>query len=65
MKKQGSIHRREFLKHVPLVVAGAAAFPAIIRGSALGLDGTVPPSDRIVMAGIGYGMLGGSPSNTP
>jgi len=60
MKKQGSIHRREFLKHVPLAVAGAAAFPAIVRGSALGLDGTVPPSDRIVMAGIGYGMQGGS-----
>jgi predicted dehydrogenase len=55
------MRRRDFLKKVPLAMAGAAAFPSIVRGSALGLNGTVPPSDRIVMAGIGFGMQG--PSN--
>jgi len=53
--------RREFLKKAPLALAGAAAFPAIVKASALGLGGAVPPSDRIVMAGIGFGMQG--PSN--
>jgi predicted dehydrogenase len=55
------MNRREFLKKAPLAVAGAAAFPSIIRASALGLNGAVPASDRIVMAGIGFGMQG--PSN--
>src|SRR5512147_650878 len=50
--------RREFLKKAPLAVAGAAAFPTIVRASALGRGGAVPPSDRIVMAGIGFGMQG-------
>jgi len=61
MKKRSIMRRRDFLKKVPLAVAGAAAFPSILRGSALGLNGAVPPSDRIVMAGIGFGMQG--PSN--
>jgi predicted dehydrogenase len=59
MTKRRSIHRRDFLKRVPLAVVGAAAFPTIVRASALGLNGAVPPSDRIAMAGIGYGMQGG------
>ncbi len=53
--------RREFLKTAPLVLAGAAAFPTIVKASVLGRGGAVPPSDRIVMAGIGFGMQG--PSN--
>ncbi|MGD0781693.1 MAG: Gfo/Idh/MocA family oxidoreductase [Candidatus Aminicenantales bacterium] len=61
MKERSIMRRRDFLKKVPLAMAGAAAFPSIVRGSALGLNGTVPPSDRIVMAGIGFGMQG--PSN--
>jgi len=51
--------RRHFLKTV--AVAGGAAvagFPAIVKASALGKDGAVAPSDRIVMAGIGFGMMG-------
>jgi predicted dehydrogenase len=54
--------RRQFLKTV--AVAGGAAvagFPTIVKASALGRDGAVAPSDRIVMAGIGFGMQG--PSN--
>ncbi len=52
--------RREFLKGATL--AGAAVvtsgFPTIVRASALGRGGAVPPSERIVMAGIGFGMQG-------
>jgi predicted dehydrogenase len=55
------IRRRDFLKMIPAAAAGAAVFPAIVRGSVLGLNGAVPPSDKIVMAGIGFGMQG--PSN--
>ena len=39
--------------------AGAAiAVPTIIPSSALGLDGAVPPSERIVVGGIGIGRRG-------
>jgi predicted dehydrogenase len=50
--------RRDFLKRAPLAIAGAAAFPTIVKASVLGRGGAVPPSDRIVMAGIGFGMQG-------
>jgi hypothetical protein len=56
MKK---MDRRHFLKTV--AVAGGAAvagFPTIVKASALGKDGAVAASDRIVMAGIGFGMQG-------
>ena len=61
MNKQRRYGRREFLKTAPLALAGAAAFPSIVKASALGRAGAVAPSDRIVMAGIGFGMQG--PSN--
>ena len=53
--------RREFLKKAPIAAVGIAGFPTIVKASALGLGGAVPPSDKIVMAGIGFGMQG--PSN--
>jgi predicted dehydrogenase len=56
--------RRDFLKTVPMAVAGAAAFPTIVRASALGRNGALAPSDRIVMAGVGFGMQGGSNMRT-
>jgi predicted dehydrogenase len=59
MDNKRSFCRRDFLKKAPLALVGTAAFPTIIKASALGLENTVPPSDRIVMAGIGYGMQGG------
>jgi predicted dehydrogenase len=58
MKKQRFMQRREFLARVPAAVAGAVAFPTIIRASALGMNGAVPASDRVVMAGVGFGMQG-------
>jgi predicted dehydrogenase len=59
MENKRSFCRRDFLKKAPLALVGTAAFPTFIKASALGLENTVPPSDRIVMAGIGYGMQGG------
>ncbi|MCX6572147.1 MAG: Gfo/Idh/MocA family oxidoreductase [Candidatus Aminicenantes bacterium] len=53
------MNRRHFLKTV--AVAGGAAvtgFPTIIKAAALGKDGAIAPSNRIVMAGIGFGMMG-------
>ncbi len=58
MHTRRTFGRREFLRTAPLALAGAAAFPTIVRASALGRGGAVAPSDRIVMAGIGYGMQG-------
>ena len=49
--------RRQFLKRASLASA-AVAVPTLIPGSALGLNGTVPPSERIVMAGMGIGSRG-------
>jgi predicted dehydrogenase len=57
-KRPEKIPRREFLKRIPLAAAGAAAFPAIVPARVLGREGPPPPSDRIVMAGIGFGMMG-------
>lgn len=47
-------NRREFLKAAAAVVA----CPYVIPSSALGADGSVSPSERITMAGIGIGNRG-------
>jgi predicted dehydrogenase len=47
--------RRDFLRAASFAAAG---FPTIVRASALGRAGRPAPSDRIVMAGIGFGMQG-------
>ena len=59
--KSTRIRRRDFLKGVPVAMAGLAGFPTIVKAATLGRGGAVPPSDKIVMAGIGFGMQG--PSN--
>jgi predicted dehydrogenase len=38
--------------------AAAAGFPAIVKGSALGLNGAVAPSNRVTLATIGVGWMG-------
>lgn len=55
---QGPMHRRRFLK---TTVSASAVFmaPQIIPSSALGRDGAVAPSERIVVGGIGIGRRGG------
>lgn len=50
-------NRRIFLKRAALASAAVAA-PQIVPASALGRDGFVAPSERIVMGGIGIGGRG-------
>lgn len=50
--------RRSFLRNSLSVVAGTIVLPHIIPSSALGMNGVVPPSDRIVMGSIGVGAQG-------
>ena len=50
--------RRKFLKATGLAAA-AMGFPTIIPSSARGDATTPPPSERIVMGGIGIGNMGG------
>lgn len=57
-KKAALLHRRQFLKSSLAAVGAAAIAPTIIPSSALGLDGAVPPSERIIVGGIGIGNRG-------
>ena len=52
-----TLSRRGFLKG-SATAAGAVALPTLIPGSALGLNGAVAPSERIVLGGIGLGPRG-------
>ena len=58
-QKPEQVSRRRFLKATASTTAAAIAAPTIIPSSALGLDGAVPPSERIVVGGIGIGRRGG------
>lgn len=58
MNHNNPFSRREFLKKTMVASAAVAGFPAIIPGRALGADGTVAPSNRIVMGAIGVGGQG-------
>ena len=51
------LSRRNFLQGVS-AAAGAMAVPYLIPASALGQDGTVAPSERIILGGIGLGGRG-------
>jgi len=57
-KKPKEMNRRQFLKRLSTVTAGAACFPSIVPTSVFGKSGATAPSNRIVMAGIGFGMMG-------
>jgi predicted dehydrogenase len=50
--------RRDFLKSAFGGAAAVAGFPTIIPSSALGADGAIAPSERIVVACIGTGSQG-------
>lgn len=52
------IHRRGLLKAAASTAAAASVFPTIIPSSALGRDGAVAPSERVVVGGIGIGRRG-------
>jgi predicted dehydrogenase len=55
--QQNAVQRRQFLK-TALSASAAIAMPQIIPSSALGLDGAIAPSERIVVGGIGIGNRG-------
>lgn len=55
--KNRTLTRRRFLARGAMA-AGASALPWYIPASALGRGGAVPPSERIVMGGIGLGGRG-------
>jgi len=55
--KTSGLTRRQFLSRAVLA-GGAIAAPCLIPGSALGLNGAVPPSERIVLGGMGVGGRG-------
>ena len=54
--KKTNLSRRAFLGRT----AAIAALPYIVPASVLGRDGAVPPSERIVLGGIGIGNRGSS-----
>lgn len=53
-----TLSRRRFLRNTLAATAGAAGFPYIVPASALGKDGHVAPSNRVVIASIGVGGQG-------
>lgn len=58
MKSRDATSRRQFLKRSAAGSLAAIGFPYIIPSSALGKDGAVAPSNRIVMGCIGTGGKG-------
>ncbi|MCF7973203.1 MAG: Gfo/Idh/MocA family oxidoreductase [Phycisphaerae bacterium] len=57
--KSTTLTRRQFLTQ-GVMAASAVALPYYVPASALGRDGAVAPSERIVMGGIGMGGRGSS-----
>ena len=55
--KKSKQSRRQFLKRSAGVTAGIIGFPYLIPSSVFGRNGT-PPSDKITIGCIGYGMMG-------
>lgn len=58
MSRKQSLSRRDFLKGSLVATAGVVGFPTIIPSQALGADGFVAPSNRLVMGTIGHGGMG-------
>src|SRR2546421_9753416 len=56
--KGTQLHRRRFLQTAISAAGAAVMAPTIIPSSALGRDGAVAPSERIVLGGIGIGSRG-------
>ncbi len=54
-----TMNRREFLKATAAAGMAVTGFPTIVPGRVLGAQGAVPPSEKIVMACIGVGSMGG------
>lgn len=60
MSKKATRHsRRRFLKSAVSAAGTVAVAPTIIPSSVMGLNGAVPPSERVIVGGIGIGRRGG------
>ena len=57
-RQKTQLPRRRFLKSALSAAGAAVAAPYIIPSSALGRDGAVAPSERIIIGGIGIGNRG-------
>jgi len=51
-------NRRQFLQASATAALGTVILPSIVPSSVLGMNGKIPPSDRIVMGSIGTGSQG-------
>jgi predicted dehydrogenase len=58
IKKNDSLDRRHFLRAGVATAGATVAAPLFIPSSALGRDGAVAPSERVVVGGIGIGNRG-------
>ena len=58
MRTNMRMNRRKFLKRSVGITSAVCGFPYIVRGSALGKDGQVAPSNRVVVGSIGVGSMG-------
>ncbi|MFA6245125.1 MAG: twin-arginine translocation signal domain-containing protein, partial [Candidatus Hydrogenedentales bacterium] len=57
-RKGAGVNRRDFLKRSAFAAVGVAGMPYIVPASALGRDGKIAPSERIVMGCLGVGSQG-------
>jgi len=53
------INRRQLLTSVPAAAAAVGGFPLYVKAQTLGRDGGVAASDRVTIATIGMGWMGG------
>ncbi len=58
-KSNTRIPRRQFLKKTAALATAGAVFPHIVPRHVLGGPGHVPPSETVLVAGIGFGSMGG------
>lgn len=58
MNTKSCLNRRQFIKSNLLAALATSAFPTIIPSTALGKDGAVAPSERVVVGAIGVGARG-------
>ena len=58
MNTQSGITRRHFIKSNLTAALAASAFPSVVPASALGRDGAVAPSERVMLGAIGVGARG-------
>ena len=58
MKRRAKIGRRKFLKSALGVTSAVCGFPYIVKASALGRNGRIASSNRVVIGSIGVGAMG-------